>query len=344
MIAAAVIGAAGCPRPEPVVFLPGGPVAEGEGEGEREPTGDKPAEGKPAEGKPAEDKPLERGPARRELATGGAPMSLAIAGGQLLWTDLAGGIWTMPADGSGAAKQLSDQRTPSFAFQLFIAGGEVMATTRTDLLRVRLPDGPVKLAKVQGLLDDPLAVAADGAYVYVTMFRRPEIMRVPVAGGPAKKLADLPRAVLALRGDTLYAASYATGAVVAIATATGASRAVAKGLGKPTSIAVDDQHVYAYCEEDETLRRVHLETGESKVLARGLVNSDDVVLDGAYVYTRTWGAKPALIRVAKDGSRPSEVLAELPSPTDIVIDAGGVYVASRDGHRILRLEKSALGR
>jgi DNA-binding beta-propeller fold protein YncE len=175
------------------------------------------------------------------------------------------------------------------------------------------------------------------------MFKRPEIMRVPAAGGEATKLAELPRAVLALHGGTLYAASYATGVLVAIETATGKSRVVARGLGKPTAIAADATYVYASCEADGTLRRIDAATGATTELARGLVNSDDVELDGDHVYTRTWGARPALVRVAKDGSRPRELVAELPTPTDIAFDAAGVYVTSRDGRQIIRLEKAALG-
>jgi len=294
----------------------------------------------PREPEPAPAAPAR--PARADLDTGESPTSLVVAGATLLWTDVAGGVWSMPADGSGAPRQLSDQKAPGFAFQLFMAGREVLATSRGDLLRVGVPGGPVTPVKVRGLAESPIEVAADASFIYLTMFKRPEIVRVPVGGGAAQKLAELPRAVLALHGDTLYAASYATGVLVAIATATGASRVVARGLGKPTAIAADGGHVYAYCEHDQTLRRIDAATGATAELARGLVNSDRIELDGDYVYARTWGARPALVRVAKDGSRPRELLAELPTPTDIAFDADGVYVASRDGRRIVRLERAAL--
>jgi hypothetical protein len=292
--------------------------------------------------RPDEARPDEA-PARADLPTGEAPTSLVVADGTLLWTDMAGGIWSMPADGSGTPRQLSDQKRPGFAFQLFTAGREVLATSRGDLLRVGVPGGPVTLAKIRGLVEYPIAAAADASFIYLTMFKRPEIVRVPTGGGAATKLAELPRAVLALHGGTLYAASYTTGVLVAIETATGKSRVVARGLGKPTAIAADPTHVFAACEHDQTLRRIDAATGAVTELARGLVNSDDVELDGDHVYTRTWGAQPALVRVAKDGSRPRELVAELPTPTDIAFDAGGVYVASRDGRRIVRLAKAALG-
>lgn len=289
-----------------------------------------------------EDAPPPPRPAREELDAAGAPTSLVLAGGTLLWTDEAGGVWSRPADGGGAPRRLSDQRAPGFAFQLFTAGDEVLATSRGDLLRVGVPDGPVTLAKIGGLVEYPLAAAADASFIYLTMFKRPEIVRVPAAGGRATKLAALPRAVLALHGDTLYAASYATGELVAIATATGRSRVIARGLPRPTAIAADATGVYASCERDGTLRRIDAATGAVIELARGLVNADDVELDGDHVYARTWGARPALVRVAKDGARPLERLAELPSPIDIAFDAGAVYVASRDGHRIVRLDRAAL--
>lgn len=281
-------------------------------------------------------------PARADLATGEPPTSIAVAGGALLFTDVAGGVWSMPADGSGAPRQLSDQRRPGFAFHLFTAGREVLATSRADLLRVGVPDGPVTPVRVRGLVDSPLEAVADASFIYLTMFKRPEIVRVPVAGGAAAKIAELPRAVLALHGGTLYAASYATGALLAIDTATRRARVLARGLPRPTAIAADGAHVYAYCERDQTLRRIDAATGAVAELARGLVNSDDVELDGDHVYTRTWGARPALVRVAKDGARPRELVAELPTPVDIAFDAGGVYVASRDGRRIVRLDRARL--
>jgi hypothetical protein len=247
----------------------------------------------------------------------------------------------MPVDG-GEPRPLSDQKRPGFAFHLFTAGGQVLATARGDLLRVGLPDGPVTPARIRGLAEQPLEAVADASSIYLTLFRRPEVVRVPVAGGAATKLAELPRAVLALAGDTLYAASYSTGELVAITTATGRSRTVARGLPRPTAIAADGAHVFASCEGDGTLRRIDAATGVTAELARGLDNADDVELDGAYVYTRTWGARPGLVRVAKDGSRPRELLAELPAPTDIAFDAGAVYVASRDGRRIVRLDRAAL--
>jgi hypothetical protein len=282
-----------------------------------------------------------RRPARRDLDANGSPTSLVISGGTLLWTDVAGAIWAMPADGSGAPHQLSDQKRPGFAFQLFTAGREVLATSRADLLRVGVPDGPVATAGIK-LAEYPLSAAADDAFIYLTMFQRQEIVRVPIGGGAPKKIADLPRAILTLHGKTLYAASYATGTLVAIATDTGTSRVVARGLAKPTAIAADDANVYAYCEHDKTLLRVSAATGTVSRLGEGLVNSDRIVLDGDYVYTRTWGERPALVRFAKDGSRPRQTLAELKSPSGIAIDDGAIYVASRDGNQIVRLEKAAL--
>ncbi len=117
---------------------------------------------------------------------------------------------------------------------------------------------------------------------------------------------------------------------------------VARGLAPPTALAADGAHVFATCEGDGTLRRIDAATGATAELARGLVNSDDVELDGDHVYTRTWGARPGLVRAPRDGSRPHELIAELSAPVDIAFDAGGVYVASRDGHRIVRLDRAAL--
>src|SRR5215212_2690657 len=127
-------------------------------------------------------------PVRADLPTEESPTSLVVSGGALLWTDMAGGVWSRPADGSGEPRQLSDQKRPGFAFHLFTAGREVLATSRGDLLRVGVPGGPVTLAKIRGLVEYPIGAVADGAFIYLTMFKRPEIMRVPIEGGTATKL------------------------------------------------------------------------------------------------------------------------------------------------------------
>ncbi|MBA3451647.1 MAG: hypothetical protein H0T42_00965 [Deltaproteobacteria bacterium] len=280
---------------------------------------------------------------RQDLAVGESPMSLIVSRGTLYWTDSLGSIWSMPAHGGGTPTQLSDHESPSFAFRLFTAGDQVLATSRKDLLRVESPTGPVRLAGVKGLLDNPEEATGGAGFAYLTVFKRNEILRVDAGGGgTAKKLTSLPRGVLGVHGDTLYAASYSTGVLIAIP-ADGAVKTLARGFIRPTAVAADATHVFVYSEKDRTLTRVDIATGELSVLARDLVNSDDLLVDGPWIYVFTWGARPALLRIAKDGSRAPQVIADdLKSPYRIAADETSIYVTSRDQNTIVKLAKSAL--
>ncbi|CAN5852782.1 hypothetical protein BH11MYX3_BH11MYX3_04420 [soil metagenome] len=277
---------------------------------------------------------------RIDLDVPGAPTSLVVVGGTLWWTDSLGAVWSMPSDGSARAVQLSDATHPNFAFHLFRAGDQVFATSRGDLLRVG-SEG-VKALGVTGL-DLPEESAGDASALYLTVFKRTSVLRVPLAGGAPRKLADVSRGVLGLHGDTLYAASYANGTLVAIPRAGGPVKSIAANLPRPTAVAADDTAVFVYCERDKAVRRIDLADGGVHVIARDLENSDDLLLDGAYVYTFTWGAAPGLVRFPRDGSHAMQRLTtDLKTPNKIAADGDAIYVSSRDQPRIVKLLKSAL--
>jgi hypothetical protein len=280
--------------------------------------------------------------ARIDLDVPGAPTSLVVLGGTLLWTDSLGAVWSMPSDGAAPAKQLSDAQHPNYAFHLFRAGDHAFATSRGDLLRVE-DDGTVHAMRVAGLADLPEESTGDASALYITMFKRTEVLRVPLAGGKPKQLATVSRGVLGLHGTTLYAASYASGTLVAIPTAGGPAKTLAANLPRPTAVAADDSAVYVYCERDKAVRRIDLADGGVHVIARELENSDDLVADGAHLYTFTWGAQPGLVRLWKDGSHAAQRLTtDLKTPNKVAVDAEAIYVSSRDQHRIVKLLKSEL--
>ncbi len=280
--------------------------------------------------------------ARVDLEVPSAPTSLVVVGDKLWWTDGLGAVWSMPSDGSAPAAQHSDATHPNFAFHLFRAGEQVFATSRGDLLRVG-SDGTVTPLGVTELADLPEESTGDANGLYITVFKRTSVLKVPLTGGKPRKLADVSRGVLGLHGDTLYAASYANGTLVGIPTAGGPTRAIAANLPRPTAVAADDTAVFVYCERDKAVRRIDLADGSVRVIARDLENSDDLLLDGAYVYTFTWGARPGLVRIPKDGSHAMQRLTtDLKTPNKLAADGDSIYVSSRDRARIVKLLKSAL--
>ena len=100
--------------------------------------------------------------------------------------------------------------------------------------------------------------------------------------------------------------------------------------------------MYVYSEREQTVTRVGIGDGAKQVIAKGLVNRDDLVADGAWLYAFTWGERPALLRIAKDGSGQRAIAEDLKSPYRIAVDEEAVYVTSRDQNTIVRLAKAAL--
>lgn len=284
--------------------------------------------------------PPPKRPARETFDVSPSPTSITVRRGTLYWTDAAGSIWTMPTTG-GTPRQLSDQRAPDFAFKVVAAGDAILASSRKDLLRV---GADVAKLGVRGLVEYPEEIVADEAAVYVTMFKKSQIMRVPAGGGTAQQIGDLPRGVLALHGDTLYAASYATGVLVAMPKAGGKPRTIAKGLVRPTALAADATHAYVYSEKERALKAIELATGTAKVIAKDLVNSDELVADGAWLYTRSWdkGTTGSVVRIAKDGSSQTAIGTDLAAPYNIAVDDEAIYVTARDAAQIVRFDKAAL--
>lgn len=281
---------------------------------------------------PPVETPAPQRPAREVFAVSPSPMSIVASGDVLVWTDAMGKIWTMPSTG-GTPREIA---VDDFAFKVVAAGAGIVASTRKDLMRV---DGARATKLGLKLAEYPEDIVADDAAVYVTLFKKPQILRI--TGTQVQTLGELPRGVLAVHGDTLYAASYATGVLVAIPKTGGKPRTIAKGLVRPTALAADATAVFAYSEKDKTLSRIDTASGETKVIARGLVNSDELVADGEWLYTRSWdkGNTGSLVRVAKDGSVQEPLGADLAAPYNIAVDRDSVYVTARDAAQIVRFAK-----
>ncbi len=213
----------------------------------------------------------------------------------------------------------------------------MFATSRKDLLRIDA-DQTVHALGLK-LPELPEESVGDDGSLYITLFKRTEVLRIDAADGKRTTIATVPRGVLAIHGDTLYVASYSAGTLVAIPTNGGASRTVTSGLPRPTAVTADAEAAYVYCERDKSVRRIEVATGATTVIAKDLENSDDLVNDGSQVWAITWGDDPGLVRIAKDGSATVRLTHDLRHPTKMAVDADSVYVSSREENRIVRVPR-----
>jgi hypothetical protein len=325
--------AAACARPKPIVYEPQQPVAS-----TGSPMAPEPATAPEHQGETASTRPLSTSSARAEFAVPTLPSGMVLHHGTLVWADLAGAIWTMPADGSNKPKKLSDQHREGLASHPFVAGDRVLAKAGKQLLAIQVPDGPVSPVKITGLPGQPEDLVGDGHGIYVTVFEHPQIYRVPVGGGTAKHLLDVPRGILALHGDVLYVASYETGAVVAVPTSGGAPHTIARRLAHPTALAVDDSAAYVYTEADQRIQRIELNGGAISVLGEHFNNSDELEVADSVLYTVSWPSK--VQRLAnKAGGSPTTLADDLHTPRAVVSDDRWVYVTTDEPPRIVRLAK-----
>jgi hypothetical protein len=323
----AVFAACG-PRPQPIVYLPTEPGAPGQGGNPP----DQPTEPRKPGEPPPPDLP------RQDFAVPTLPMWIVLDHGTLVWADLAGAVWTMPADGSTPPKQLSDQHKQGLVVHPFHAGDRVLAKAGHELVSITVPDGPVTRVHVTGVPDLPEEITADASAVYLTVFNHQQVMRVPVSGGAAEKLLEVPNGLLALHGDTLYIASNKTGELLAVPTAGGKPRTIATKLHQPTAIAADDKAVYVYTEGDERVSRIDPATGVATALGDNLNNSDELTLAGDGVYTVSWPGK--LVKLSKQpGKAAVTLLDDLHKPRSIVADDKWIYVTSDEPPRIVRVAR-----
>lgn len=305
----------------------------------------KQSEPQPPASQPLVQKPAVPAPAGITVFNVYSPMSLAIAGDTLMWTDPAGSLWSMPSHG-GKPIELSNQHLPDrpMYMNLGTVAGDVIAARRGDLARVSPPDGPLEPLGLELGEDSLLELASDGKAIYATSFEERSAI-YKIVDGEKTKLLDLRSASIAIVGDTLYAVSYSTGQLVSIKTTGGTPRTIARGLAKTTGFAVDAKAAYVWTEKDSALKRVDLKTGKVKVLLdKDLENCDMLAADGDWVYAHSWlgDDKSTFLRVAKDGSQVQVLANDLSAPYDVAIDNEAVFVSDRDENKIIRFDKQAI--
>lgn len=321
---------------KPIIYAPAGPAeTESQPEAASQPPSESSSKTVTEPAKP-ETPPARHGNGR-DFPVPTQAMGLELVRGNLVWADVAGAIWTMPADGSRAPKQLSDQHKDGLAVHPFLAGDHLLAKTGKNLIEVSLPDGPVKRVAITGVADLLEDVVGDATTIFLTVFNHPQVMRVAIGGGAAKRISDAKKAVLALHGDTLYLASYTSGTLLAMPVAGGAARTIASKLKQPTALAIDDTAAYVYTEGDEKLTRIDLATGAAQMLADHLNNSDEVELAGSDIYTVDWPNK--LVRIGTSPGTTTTLADDLFQPRGVVHDEHWVYVTSEKPFRIVRLPR-----
>jgi hypothetical protein len=330
----AVLLAACGPRPQPIVYLPTEPAPPG---GRSIATTESPTATETAATeitpRPAEPAPT---PPWTEYQVPTLPMDLVLHRGTLVWADLAGALWTMPADGSGPPQQVSEQHRDGFAAHPFVAGDRVIARGGKGLLAIEVPGGAVTHVRLTGVPDLLEGVVGDASAIFFTVFHHDQVMRVPVTGGAAQHVLDAKGAVLALHGSTLYVASYVTGDLLAVPTGGGAPRPIARKLLHPTALAVDATAAYVYTEGDQRLTRIELATGATTVLGEHLDNSDEVELAADVLYTVSWPNK--LVRLSTvSGTTPVTLTDKLFQPRGVVHDEHFIYVTSDQPPRLVRV-------
>ncbi|HET7505033.1 MAG TPA: hypothetical protein VFK02_28640 [Kofleriaceae bacterium] len=340
---------AGCARPVPLVFPPLKPASAGDDsvattsaptatraaatETTPEPASPRPDTAAETAAKPAAPAPSSSWPDYRVPTL---PMDLVLHRGMLVWADLSGAIWMMPADGSGPPKQVTEQHKDGFAARPFVAGDRVIAKCGNGLLAIEVPEGAVTHIHVTGAPDLIENVIGDGSTIFFSVFNHDQILRVPVTGGAAQQVVEARTGVLALHGSTLFVASYDTGDLFAVPTAGGAPRTIARKLNHATALAADDAAVYLYTEGDQRLSRVELATGATRVLGEHLVNSDEVELASDAIYTVSWPNK--LVRLPQvPGPGPATLSDKLFQPRGVVHDEHFIYVTSDQPPRIVRV-------
>jgi hypothetical protein len=179
------------------------------------------------------------------VADASAPTYLAVAGGELYWTEnLDGGSVQAHTLSSGTMRTVAEGL--SYPAGLAVSGGVVYFTLQvSNTLALALPDAGTQ-AVTDGL-DFPESIATDPTTVYVAS-PRGHIFAVDQGDAAITKLADGLRADapvgIALDGTTLFITYRETGMVVAMEKSGGAITVLAIGQDHPMGIAVDSTALY----------------------------------------------------------------------------------------------------
>jgi len=282
---------------------------------------------------------------------------LTLSNNTLVWSS-GESLWRLRLDGNVCAERIAGRPAEAASaidsLRVAVAGDSVVALTRTALMELA-PTVAAAGTPVAQLPETPQTfVMADGA-LYTSVWRSDAIYRVDLATGAAVELAQLPKGsgrfgvLLAVHGDTLYAASWGQRTLTAIPLGTGIPKTIARGLAAgPTALSIDDTHAYLYLESGPkypgAVVAIELAKPGAKprTLATGIANSDSLLRDGDWLYLRSdaRGKQGAidLVRVPLAGGAPERVAVDLPSPArPIGADAEAIYLDG--GSRIVRLQK-----
>lgn len=282
---------------------------------------------------------------------------LSLSNNTFVWSS-GESLWRLRIDGKMCAERIASRPAEAAstvdALRVAVAGDSVVAVTRTALLALA-PTVATAGTPVVQLPETPQTfVMADGA-LYTSVWKSDSIYRVDLGTGAVVELAQLAKGsgrfgfVLAVHGDTLYAASWGQRTLTAIPLSTGIAETIARGLAAgPTALALDDANAYLYLESGPKFSGAVVAidlakpAGKPRTLATGISNSDSMLRDGDWLYLRsdTRGKRGAidLVRVPLAGGAVERIAANLPSPArPIGSDSESIYLDG--GSRIVRVQK-----
>ncbi len=233
--------------------------------------------------------------------------------------------------GTCVATVIGNGRTGSWAVAV---DDEFVFFERTPTILSKVPIGGGPVTDVRTDLDRIWMAAVDEEYVYTTEYEL-GVRRVKKSGGPTE-LVMRPMGTfttLALSHDNIYVALTGENQIAMVAKAGGQPTLLA-GQTAPTSIAVDDQHVYWVNQGSEGLAAgevVRAQLGDltqTEVLASGLDFPNALAVGAQHVF---FASGSQVFRVSKAGGQAELVEDDFGPVKSMAAYGDTVYLAGMGG-------------
>jgi hypothetical protein len=199
----------------------------------------------------------------------------------------------------------------------------------SDSQGVVQPVAPTELVAVDGFLSN-LVVDDDALYFQALSGVRTR----PLAGGDHVELAGTTGEAMTQDEDALWLTRGSSGAgqIIRVAKSDGSAETIVADQLAPSSIAVDETHVYWTNEStyqadppDGSVMMASKDGSELVELAGRLESPRNVAIDASHVYFTTGIEDGAISRVARDGSAPEILVQDQVWPKALIAAAGAIY-------------------